>query len=184
MGFHTYDPAMADRLDDPTRFRYCSREELLEALPDEERLRLLDIGSGTGFFTDQLAPFVDGVVAIDLQREMHDLYREKGIPENVSLLTADAESLPLEAGAVDAAVSTMTFHESTTPASLAELHRVLPPEAPFVVVDWSREGNGESGPPVSERFSAARARDLLADAGFTIERARERSETFAAVARR
>ncbi|MFB6293943.1 MAG: SAM-dependent methyltransferase, partial [Halonotius sp.] len=29
MGFHTFDPSMADRLDDESRYRFCSREELL-----------------------------------------------------------------------------------------------------------------------------------------------------------
>jgi ubiquinone/menaquinone biosynthesis C-methylase UbiE len=141
------------------------------------------VGSGTGFYTDEIAPFVGHVLALDVQREMHDLYREKGIPANVSSLTADAESLPLVDGILDGAFSTMTFHESTSPKSLSELQRVLVADAPFVIVDWSGEGSGENGPPVDERFSAERARELLGDAGFTVETAEERSETFRIVAR-
>jgi hypothetical protein len=38
MGFHTFDPAETERLEDPTRFRFCSREELLGALPGSGRL--------------------------------------------------------------------------------------------------------------------------------------------------
>ncbi len=183
MGFHTFDPARAERLDDPTRFRFCSREELLQHLPGEADATVLDIGSGTGFYTDELAPFFDRVVGVDVQPQMHELYREKGVPENVWLLAADADSLPFADGAADGAVSTMTFHESTTPASLSELQRALSTDSPFVVVDWSKAGSGESGPPLEERFDATQAQDRLAAAGFTVEHAAERSETFAVVAR-
>jgi ubiquinone/menaquinone biosynthesis C-methylase UbiE len=181
MGFHTFDPGMADRLEDVSRFRFCSREELLQHLPREGTV--LDLGSGTGFYTDEIAPFVERVLAVDVQPAMHDRYRERGVPDNVSPVSADAESLPLADGSVDGAFSTMTFHESTTAESLAELYRVFTADGQFVVVDWSNEGTGESGPPVAERFDAVEAADLLSDAGFTVETAAERSETFAVVAR-
>ena len=118
MGFHTFDADRADRLEDATRFRFCSREELLEPLPRGADATVVDLGSGTGFYTDEIAPFVGHVLALDVQRAMHSKYREKGIPANVSLVTAEAESLPVATGAVDGAFSTMTFHESTTEESL------------------------------------------------------------------
>lgn len=182
MGFHTFDPERADRLDDESRFRYCSREELLQYLPRGEDATVLDLGSGTGFYSDEIAPFVGRLLAVDLQSEMHHLYRDDGVPENVHLVTASADDLPFADATVDGAFSTMTFHETTTPESLADLNRVLDSGGQFVVVDWSREGDGESGPPVTERFDAERARELLTDAGFTVETAVERSETFAVVA--
>lgn len=180
MGFHTFDTSRADRLDDVSRFRFCSREELLQHLPRDGTV--LDLGSGTGFYTEEIAPFVERVLALDVQTEMHELYRENGIADNVAPVTADAESLPFDDGSVDGVFSTMTFHESTTAESLAELRRVLAADAPFVIIDWSGDGAGEDGPPVDERFDAERARELLADAGFTVEIANERSETFRAVA--
>jgi len=181
MGFHTFDPGQADRLDDESRFRFCSREELLQHLPREGTV--LDLGSGTGFYTDEVAPFVERVIALDVQPAMHDLYRENGIPDNVDPVTAEAERLPFQDGTVNGSFSTMTFHESTTDAALRDLRRVLAPGGSFVVVDWSAAGNGEGGPPLSERFDADAARSLLEDAGFTVESAAERSETFAVVAR-
>lgn len=181
MGFHTFDPDRADALDDDARFRFCSREELLAPLPDGGTI--LDLGSGVGFYTDELVTVADRILAVDVQPVMHRRYRERGVPDAVELLTADAGSLPLAESAVDGAVSTMTFHESTTEASLAELGRVLDTDTPFVVVDWSRAGRGADGPPVEERFDADRARDLLTDAGFDVETATERPETFAIVGR-
>ena len=175
MGFHTFDPAETDRLEQPTRFRFCSREELLQALPGGGTL--LDLGSGTGFYTDELAPFFGRVVAVDLQPAMHRQYRERGMPANVQPVTGDAAALPFADGAFDGAVSTMTFHESTTEEGLRELSRVLAGGGTLVVVDWSAQGRGESGPPRAERFDAADARSMLDDAGFDVRIAAERSET-------
>ena len=184
MGFHTFDPDEVERLTGSDRFRFCSREELLEPLPRGPEAAVVDLGSGVGFYTDELAPFVGRLHALDLQPEMHEHYRERGVPDNVVLETAAADALPFEDDTIQGVVSTMTFHESTTDAAMADLARVLAPDAPAVVVDWSREGRGEAGPPLGERFDAARARDFFADAGFDVRFARERSETFRLVARR
>ncbi len=180
MGFHTFDPAQTDRLEDPSRFRFCSREELLQYLPRGETV--LDIGSGTGVYTTELAPFFAQVYALDVQPEMHEQYRERGVPENVRLVTADAGSIPLAPDRVDGAFSTMTYHESASEDALASLSRVLVPGGSVVIVDWSRAGNGEAGPPRDERYDAETAAQAFADAGFTIEHATERSETFHLVA--
>ena len=181
MGFHTFDADEAERLSGADRFRFCSREELLEPLGRDDA-EVLDLGSGIGFYTDEIAPFVDRVHAVDIQPEMHDHYRDRGVPDNVRLETAGAESLPFDDGALDGAISTMTFHESTTEAAMAELARILADGAPVVVVDWSRDGRGESGPPLDQRFDAGDARGFFEEAGFEVRLARERSETFRAVA--
>jgi ubiquinone/menaquinone biosynthesis C-methylase UbiE len=183
VGFHTFDPAEADRLAGPERFRFCSREELLEVLPGADAT-VLDLGSGIGFYADELAPFVGRVHAVDIQPEMHDRYRERGVPGNVCPVSATAEHLPYADAALDGAVSVMTFHESTTEAAMAELSRVLAPGGTAVVVDWSADGRGEAGPPVDERFDAAEARSFFEAAGFEVELARERSESFRVVATR
>jgi len=184
MGFHTFDPENVERLRGTDRFRFCSREELLEVLSRDPDAEILDLGSGIGFYTDELAPFVGRLHALDLQPEMHVHYRERGVPDNVVLETGVADALPFREDSLDGAVSTMTFHESTTETAMAELARVLAPGAVAVAVDWSREGRGEAGPPLGERFDAARAREFFADAGFEVRLARERSETFRVVATR
>ncbi|MFB6072368.1 MAG: class I SAM-dependent methyltransferase [Halobacterium sp.] len=183
MGFHTFDPEGADRLEDPERFRYCSREELVAALDPGDGDRVADLGSGTGFYTREVAPFAGRVDAVDVQAAMHDAFREHGVPENVSLVTADVADLPFEDGALDGAYSTMTFHEFASADALREGRRVLDAGAPFVAADWSAAGSGEDGPPVEERFDASEATDLLAEAGFDVERATDRPETLFVVAR-
>ena len=124
------------------------------------------------------------VVAIDLQSEMQAFYREKGVPDNVEQVLANAAAKPLADGSVDAAFATMVFHEAATEGSLAELYRVLVPGGRFVAVDWSAGGQGEAGPPRGDRFDVEEAAQLLSGAGFAVETASERGETFLLVARR
>lgn len=184
MGFHTFDADGADRLEDAARrYRYCSAEELLGALSLSGEERVADLGSGTGFYTDDVAPFAGTVYAVDVQEAMHEYYREKGVPSNVALVTAEVADLPFDDGGLDAAVSTMTYHEFAGEAALAEVGRVLAPGGRVVVVDWSANGRGTAGPPLDERFDVTAASEALASAGFEIESAVERPETFVVVAR-
>lgn len=179
MGHHTFDSAKADNLEDPgSRFRYLSAEELRWALNLNGTETVADLGSGTGFFTDVVAPDAGEVYAVDLQPEMHEYYREKGVPDNVDLVTTDVADMPFDDGALDAAFSTMTYHEFATEAALAELARVLGPGSELVVVDWSTNGEGVDGPPLDERYSVDDAVEALQGAGFTIGFEAVRAETF------
>ena len=184
MGFHTFPIERADALRDPSRYRFCSREELLEALPTGPEAVVADLGSGTGFYTDDVAPFVGRLYAVDVQEAMHDRYREHGVPETVELVTAEVSSLPFDADELDGAFSTMTHHEYASEAALAELAHVIRSGGRLVTVDWSADGAGESGPPTDERFSPSEATDQLEEAGFTVEDVQNRPETFRIVARR
>ncbi|MEF8775403.1 MAG: class I SAM-dependent methyltransferase [Haloarculaceae archaeon] len=178
MGFHTFDPAGAERLEDPSRYEYLSVEELLALFEASTEDVVLDLGSGTGFFTDDVAPHVRRIHAVDVQPEMHAFYKDKGVPENVDLVTAEVADLPFDDGQVDAAYSTMTFHEFATPEALGEVGRVLGPGGRLGIADWSASGEGGEGPPTSERYDADRATALLEDAGFEVKSGADRRETF------
>jgi ubiquinone/menaquinone biosynthesis C-methylase UbiE len=196
MGFHTYPVDRADALEDPGRYRYCSREELVGMLEPTADGLVADLGSGTGFYADDVAPFVDTLYAVDVQTAMHDRYREKGVPDAVEFVTGEISSLPFDDDQLDGAYSTMTYHEFAptggddaaseegNDGALAELARVLRPDGRLVTVDWSADGAGDAGPPLEERFGLAEARRQLEAAGFTIEVACDRPETIAIVATR
>ncbi|NKE37169.1 methyltransferase domain-containing protein [Natronococcus sp. JC468] len=194
MGFHTFPMERADALEDPSRYRFCSREELLELLAPTPEDVVADLGSGTGFYTDDVAPFAGTVYAVDVQSAMHDRYREKGAPETVEFVTSEVSALPFADDELDGAYSTMTHHEYASPLdadsggderpgdAVAELARVIRPGGRLVAVDWSADGTGEDGPDLAERYSLEEAVAQLEAGGFTIESARDRPETFALVA--
>lgn len=179
---HTFDVDRADRLEDVERYRYCSRDELV-ALVGQGTDHVVDLGSGTGFYAREVAPYVGTYVGVDVQVAMHELHREHGRLDDVRLVTGDVDALPLADGSVDVAYSTMTFHEFCTPGGLEEVARVLRPGGTFASVDWTAEGEGVDGPPTAERQSAGPAADLTRDAGFAVERAEDRIETFVLVCR-
>lgn len=183
MAFHTYDVDRAEALEDEGRFEYCSGEELRAAIGPHSDMMLADLGSGTGFYTDLLAPVVDTCFAVDVQEGMHEFYRQKGIPRSVELVTADVATLPFADDRLDAAFSTMTFHEFATPVALEELRRILTPGGRLVTYDWTADGSGEVGPPLAERYQLAEAVDMIATAGFVVTDAETRHETFRCIAR-
>jgi ubiquinone/menaquinone biosynthesis C-methylase UbiE len=183
MGHHTFDADGADRLEEAEqRYRYLSAEELLWALAPADDDTIADLGSGTGFFTDDVAPHVSTVYAVDIQQAMHDYYAEKGMPENVTPVTTGIETLPFEDDAIDGAFSTMTYHEFASDDALAEVHRVLAPGGRLAIIDWSAAGTGEHGPPLDERYTVETAVENLHEYGFVVENAFTRPETFLLVA--
>ena len=177
MGFHVFDADLAENLDDPSRYRYCSVEELTAPLQGGMG-QVMDLGSGTGFYTEALRDVAERVLAVDIQPAMHRLHDERRPDPCVRLLTAAAAALPIADGTVDAAVSTATFHEFAGVDALEELARVIVPGGTVVTVDWSATGAGARGPPVDERFSLGAAMMQLEAAGFTTVSAEERTETF------
>lgn len=183
MGFHTFDPDRIDRLEADDRYRWCSGEELLTQVAPDEEATIADLGSGTGFYTDVVAPHAGTVYAVDVQPAMHDRYRQNGLPPNVRPVNAAVETLPFDDDTLDGAFSTMTYHEFSGADVVAELARVLRPGGRLVTVDWTKHGAGRRGPPLEERHDLGHAVSALQEAGFVVDHAVSRTETFVCRAR-
>ncbi|MFB6208354.1 MAG: class I SAM-dependent methyltransferase [Candidatus Nanohaloarchaea archaeon] len=177
MDEHIIDPAVAEKLEDESRYRYVSREELLEHVDPGDTV--VEIGSGTGFFTDDLASKAKKVYAVDLQEEMHQYYRDKGVPENVELIQSRASELEVEHA--DTIFSIFSFHELDVAAAVKNLAEVID-DGELVVFDWSRSGSGDHGPPPNKRFSAETAAEKVSE-HFDVEEAVEREDSFKLVAK-
>jgi len=170
---HIMDPDDAGKLEKESRYRSVSKEEILEHIETGDTVA--DIGSGTGFFTDDMAQVAEKVYAIDFQEKMHEYYKSKGLPENVQTVTSKASELDIEN--VDVIVSLFSLHEIDIEKSIGRFEQILKPGGKLVIFDWSSEGSGYQGPPLEKRLNAEKAHQEVSKELKVLE-ATERKETF------
>jgi glycogen(starch) synthase len=99
---------------------------VLEGIPDEPRLRVLDVGGGYGRLAAPLAERHD-VTLVDVSDEMLAEARER-CPPDVELVQADARELPFGAGSFDVVLALdLLPHLPDATQALRELARVARP---------------------------------------------------------
>ena len=99
-----------------------------------------DIGCGTGNASEQLAPYVRKVIAIDREPAMLESARKRlRHCVNVDFRQGDALALPLRDGEVDAALVVLVLHHLPEPAeALREIARGLKRAGVALIVDIVR----------------------------------------------
>ncbi|MDN5696588.1 MAG: class I SAM-dependent methyltransferase [Rubrobacter sp.] len=105
----------------------------------ENSMRVVDVGTGTGFVAAGMASRVERVIGVDNSPAMLDRARrnlDSLSISNVDLAEGDISALPLDDGSVDAAFANMVLHHAYDPAAtLAEMARVVRPGGAVVVTD-------------------------------------------------
>ena len=155
--------------------RYHAEGPDLAALVDAAKPtaadRALDIGCGAGHTALALAPLVRYVVACDVTDAMLDqaraLARERGAA-NVSFLTADAASLPLDNDAFDlVACRVAAHHFHDVRAAVCEMARVLAPGGRLMIIDSYTPADPPETDAIFDRIErlrdASHVRDYLLD---------------------
>ncbi|HEU4429647.1 MAG TPA: metalloregulator ArsR/SmtB family transcription factor [Myxococcota bacterium] len=106
------------------------------------RLRVLDLGTGTGALAQELAAAGCDVIAVDHSPRMLAAAREKlaaAGASSVELRTGDAAELPLADAEVDAAFAHMVLqYLPSPPDAIAEMARVTKPGGTVVAVDFAK----------------------------------------------
>lgn len=152
-----------------------------EAMMPEERLRkagiqqgdaVLDIGSGTGFYTRaaaRLAGENGQVIGIDILSEMLEKSKELGVEPNMEYRLSEESSFPVEDDSMDWAIMTNLYHELEQPEQfIREIHRVLKKSGSVYVTDWLPKEQ-EDGPPVEHRIDSSVMIENFRKFGFTPE---------------
>lgn len=125
---------------------------------DQRRLKLLDVGCGTGRFLDSIKQTwpVLRVTGLDLSeayiREAKSYLRRWS---RTDLLVANTESIPLPDRSMDAVTSTFLFHElppKVRRGAIAEFARVLKPGGRLIILDSLQIGDHPAYEGVLELF--------------------------------
>ncbi|QFU83134.1 class I SAM-dependent methyltransferase [Natronorubrum aibiense] len=117
-----------------------TRARLRDLLEPQAGERILEVGSGTGYYTLPIAQQLEpggAIHAVDIQREMLEQLRTQATArgrENVVPVHADGQTLPYPDDTFDAAYLVLALGEiPNQQQALAELHRVVKPGGRLVV---------------------------------------------------
>lgn len=102
---------------------------------------VLDLGCGTGRFTEGLAARFDAeVIGLDPSSKMLEIARGKQRDPRVRYELGRAEAIPLSAGSVDLVFMSMSLHHFADPSAAArECRRVLSPKGSVMLRTGTRE---------------------------------------------
>jgi malonyl-CoA O-methyltransferase len=121
---HSYDVS--------SRLQRYTGKKLMSLLPNRTDLTVVDLGSGTGFFTDILASKYQQTIGLDISADMLSFAQEKRSKE-IQWLEADAYHLPLQNNSVDVVYSNLVIQWCNPLEDLVkEILRVLKPGGLFI----------------------------------------------------
>jgi ubiquinone/menaquinone biosynthesis C-methylase UbiE len=170
-----FPPERRAVLQDEERRKSLPPEQILAAAHVRSGETVIDLGAGTGFWTETLAELVgpEGTVfAVDVEPimldEVRDLVGRRRL-NNVRVVQSRETAVPLAAGIADLAVLGFVLHELSEPVVfLDEVVRLLRPDGRVLVVDWQQRPT-EHGPPLEYRISQQEAVALLGAAGLSVD---------------
>ena len=117
----------SESYDTSARLQRFSGKHLLPWLPNRNDLTVLDLGSGTGFFTELLASKYHNVIGLDLSRKMLRFAKDTRT-NDISWVEGDALSLPLQENSVDFIYSNLVIQWcEPLDVAISEMMRVLKP---------------------------------------------------------
>lgn len=146
--------------------------------------RLLEVGAGTGLMTEQLAPRVGELVAVDYAAPMVEACSERVAAANLTNVTCDQGDiydLSYPDDRFDAVVAGNLLHLLPyLDGAFAEIRRVLRPGGDLVAPTFCHANTWVSstlsrvlaamGEPMHRRMTTESLRRTVADAGFTVRR--------------
>lgn len=139
--------------------------------PAGSRLRILDIGCGTGAMLDQLSKYGD-VVGADFSQEALKFCRERGL--HTPLVRSDVRRMPFASNTFDVITAMdVVEHIDSDKAAMQEIYRVLRPGGRvFITVPAYRSLWSEHDEALHHyrRYTAPTVRDLMQRIGLNVER--------------
>ncbi|MEM7128788.1 MAG: methyltransferase domain-containing protein [Chloroflexota bacterium] len=147
---------MARFLDHPLRLAYRNPTELMGVCGIAPNEHVLDVGCGTGLYTEEAARLVGAngqVHAVDIQESLlaqaQTRLKDAGWADRVRFHLCQADTLPLADDSIDMALVIATLGEVSDPTALIdELHRILKPDGRLVVSEELLDPGYVSSPTI------------------------------------
>ena len=153
--------------------------DVVQALDVREGSRVVDLGSGAGYFALKIAALAGKsgeVAAVDLRSMSLLFLRTRALLRglhNVDVVVATADDPRLQAGSADAVLIANTYHEFAHPElMLAHTYRALRPGGRLVIVD--RAPGKEEAAAHGHEVQATVVDDALRRNGFEVMHCNER----------
>ncbi len=110
-----------------SRLQRFSGKHLMHWLPNRNDITVLDLGSGTGFFTNILTGSYNKVIGLDISKKMLHFAKDNR-NENIYWVEGDAHKIPLKDESIDFVYSNLVM-QWFNPVNIAieEIIRVLKP---------------------------------------------------------
>lgn len=105
---------------------------LVENMPIENGMTVLELGAGTGKLTKALLPFGAKLIALEPVAEMRE--KLKANAPGAEVMDGVAEKIPLADGSVDVVLVAQAFHWFKGPQALKEIYRVLKPDGVLALI--------------------------------------------------
>lgn len=172
-----FNPEKLKKLNNPERLKMIPCDFIIKKAGlnnnIDEKLCLVDIGAGTGFFSINMSalfkvkPFV---FACDISDIMLDWMTNNicKTHDNIRPVKMQESSVPLDNCIADLVFTINLHHELHEPAQiLAEALRLLKPGGKIAIIDWKKNAkNKKTSPPDDIRFTGYQVKDQLVAAGF------------------
>ncbi len=159
-----FPPEKLARLNDPNRLVYLPPDLIWRTLDPGAAHTAVEIGAGTGFFASRFAGRLKGgkLYACDILDVMIEWMRENlgALSDMVVPLKMEESSVPLPDGIADLVYMLELHHELEEPAKvIGEARRLLAEGGKLMIIDWKKEVETPTGPPLSIRVNA---KDIVA----------------------
>jgi len=167
-----FDPRLREKLNNPERLEKLNPGEIWDFINLKNPIKVLDIGSGTGFITQALSKHIPEakIEAYDIEPVMVEEMK-KTLPTNSNIQPhlMEKDKIDTPDDSVDVVMMINLFHELNKPHKLLrEVKRVLKQGGKLLIIDWAKKPEAcESGPPLDHRIDEATITSLMIEADFS-----------------